>query len=79
MTLESPVSAHNLPPFLEALRSNTVAVLAAAIVAKSATSLSPAEVLSIHRDIYFSLYPRLGDAAYSEWLRTRDMRLGLVR
>jgi len=60
-------------------RMSAAATLTAAAVGASKTKFSIAQILEIHRDFYFSLFPEHGSSAYKEWSATKTARLATVR
>jgi hypothetical protein len=60
-----------------ALKIQTTAVLAAAIVQAAGRPVSVEETLAVRQDVHFALYgPELtGRGSYDEWLKRKDARL----
>jgi hypothetical protein len=72
---DSPAAVTQLT---EAMKSNTAATLAAAIITASGRPFSIQQALDIMRDIYFARSPSPNSGAYQEWAKTKDERLNRV-
>ena len=82
---ESPLTAAAIAPIIQtlpriesALQKSSVAVLVAAVVSARGRPTSISEVLQIHEDIFWSIYPTVGQGRYEEWAKTKEDRLNKV-
>jgi hypothetical protein len=63
----------------DALKWQTAATLAAAIITASGRPYSVAEALEVLNDVRFALNPEPNFAPYQEWEKTKEARLSKVR
>jgi hypothetical protein len=63
----------------EAVKWQTVTILASAIITASGRPYSIEQALEIVQDIQFALYPERKSDIYKEWEKTKDARLKKVR
>lgn len=63
----------------DALKWQTAATVASAIITASGRPYSIAEALEIVNDVRFALNPEPNFAPYQEWEKTKDARLTKIR
>lgn len=63
---------------MAATKQVAVATLTAAIVSNMHRPVSIAEVLDIHHDVYFAMFPEHNLASYQVWAKTRDETLAKI-
>lgn len=70
--------AHTSVQMVEAVKWQTAATLASAIISASGRPYSINEALEILQDVRFALYPEHNSSAYKEWEKSKDVRLKKV-
>ena len=79
----SPEAIANFTKLLDALvrgqRACAVATLSAAVVEKMNRKVSIAEVLEIHTDIRWALFPEAQEGGFQELAQTKQERLDQIR
>jgi hypothetical protein len=67
-----------LDQIVNAMRQQTTATVAAAIVSASGKPHSIEQFLEIMRDVHHAMHPQPNTGAYIEWAKTKDARLKKV-
>jgi len=68
-----------LANLVNATRDVHISNLAAAMITASPRAYSIKEVLELHRDLHFALYPSTNSGSYKEWEKTKDETLTKYR
>jgi hypothetical protein len=60
---------------VNATRLNVAASLAAALLARTNGPMTPQQVLELHVDFYYALFPDAGSGTFQAWQKTRTERM----